>query len=347
MCQYSAVEGSATSWHTVHLGSLALSGAGILFVEATGVEPEGRITPGCLGLYSDENESALARTLAAVREVSPIALGIQLAHAGRKGSSATPWGGGQLIDAAHGGWTPIAPSAIPHRPEESPPHAMDHHDLARVIDSFRHCARRALRLGFQAIELHMAHGYLLHEFLSPLANQRTDQYGGSLENRMRFPIDVFKAVIDEAGGMVPVGVRISATDWVDGGWDIEQSVVLCKKLEALGCAFLDVSSGGVSRMQKIALGPGYQTPFSERIKREVAIPVIAVGMITEPRQAEDIIASGKADMVALARGMMINPHWPWRAAAELGGTVTAPPQYWRSPSAGLPPIFGDIKHGQR
>jgi 2,4-dienoyl-CoA reductase-like NADH-dependent reductase (Old Yellow Enzyme family) len=220
-------------------------------------------------------------------------------------------------------------------------------DFDRVIASFRGAAGRAVHLGFEAIELHMAHGYLLHQFLSPLSNLRTDGYGGSLENRMRFPLAVFKAVLDEVGGRIPVGVRLSATDWVEGGWDLGQSVVLCKTLEVMDCAFVDVSSGGVSYLQKIALGPAYQTPFAERIKREVAIPVITVGLITEPRQAEEIIAGGKADMVALARAMLNNPRWPWRAAVELGGEVKAPPQYWRSLPSGSPRIFGDAKMGQR
>jgi 2,4-dienoyl-CoA reductase-like NADH-dependent reductase (Old Yellow Enzyme family) len=348
MCQYSAVDGGATDWHMAHLGSLAMSGAGLLFVEATGVEAEGRITPACLGLYSDANEAALERAVKEIRLVSSIPLAIQLAHAGRKASSATPWDGGLLIPAtAKDGWVPMAPSAIPQRPEEPPPRAMTDADLTRVIKAFRDGTRRSLRLGFQAIELHMAHGYLLHEFLSPLSNQRTDSYGGSLENRVRYPLQVLDAVLAEVDGRVPVGVRLSATDWVDGGWDIEQSVVLSKQLEAKGCAFIDVSSGGVSWQQKIALVPAYQTPFAERIKREVKMPVMTVGLITEPAQAEDIIASGKADMVALARGMLNNPRWPWRAAIELGGEVKAPPQYWRCLPSGSPRIFGDAKVGQR
>jgi len=348
MCQYSAVDGSATDWHMAHLGALAISGAGILFVEATAVEAEGRITPGCLGLYSDANENALARVLKELRLTSDIPVAIQLAHAGRKGSSAVPWEGGLLIPAnAPGGWLPIAPSAIPQRPEEPPPREMNAADLKRVVDAFRHAARRAVRLGFEAIELHLAHGYLLHEFLSPLANQRRDDYGGPLDNRMRYPLEVFAAVMHEVAGRIPVGARLSATDWLEGGWDLEQSVALCKRLEALGCAFLDVSSGGVSWQQKIAIGPAYQAPFAESIKREVKIPVISVGLITEPKLAEDIIASGKADIVALARGMLNNPRWPWRAAVELGGVVKAPPQYWRCLPSGTPRIFGDAPVGQR
>ncbi|MDH3452927.1 MAG: NADH:flavin oxidoreductase/NADH oxidase [Gammaproteobacteria bacterium] len=347
MCQYSAAEGSAGDWHLAHLGSLAMSGAGLLFVEATAVNPEGRITPGCLGLYSEENEAALGRAAAVVRQVSDIPLGIQLAHAGRKASSRRPWEGGTLIDPGAGGWLPVAPSTIPQHPHEAPPQAMDAAGLDHVEDSFVAAVRRAKRLGFQAIELHMAHGYLLHQFLSPLANQRADEYGGELENRLRFPLRVFAAVQQAAGGDIPVGVRISATDWADGGWDIEQSVVFCKRLEDAGCQFVDVSSGGVSHLQKIPLGPGYQVPFAERIKREVDMPVISVGLITEPRQAEQIVASRQADMVALARGMLNDPRWPWRAAAELGATVTAPKQYWRCLPQGYPRVFGETPIGQR
>ncbi len=347
MCQYSAEDGSATDWHCAHLGSMALSGAGILFIEATHVEAIGRITPACLGLYSDANEAALASVMKELRLISAMPVGIQLAHAGRKGSSATPWNGGLLLDAAHGGWLPIAPSAIPQRPEEPPPHAMQRTDLERVIAAFRDSTRRALRLGFDAIELHLAHGYLLHEFLSPLSNQRTDEYGGSLENRMRYPLAVFKAVMEAADGKIPVGVRLSATDWMDGGWDIQQTITVSRELEQAGCAFLDISSGGVAYQQKIPLGPGYQAPFAEQVKQVVKIPVVSVGLITEPAQAEEIIASGKADVVALARGMLYNPRWPWRAAIELDGEVAAPPQYWRCLPSGLPRIFGEAKVGQR
>jgi 2,4-dienoyl-CoA reductase-like NADH-dependent reductase (Old Yellow Enzyme family) len=347
MCQYSAVAGSASDWHLAHLGSLAMSGAGLLFVEATAVNPEGRITPTCLGLYNDDNEAALARAVAIVRQVSDIVFAIQLAHAGRKASSARPWEGGKLIDPGAGGWQPVAPSAIALHPHEVPPRALDSDGLQHIETSFVEAARRAKRLGFQAIELHMAHGYLLHEFLSPLTNQRSDDYGGALENRMRFPLRVFAAVRREAGADIPVGVRISASDWIADGWDIEQSVALCKRLQEAGCGFVDVSSGGLSPAQKIQLGPGYQVPFAERIKREIDIPVISVGLITEPRQAEEIVASGQADMVALARGMLNDPRWPWRAAAELGATVTAPAQYWRCLPQGYPRVFGDTPAGQR
>jgi 2,4-dienoyl-CoA reductase-like NADH-dependent reductase (Old Yellow Enzyme family) len=348
MCQYSARDGNANEWHMAHLNSLALSGAGLLCLEATAVVPEGRITPGCLGLYNDDNEAALKAVIRNIRAVSPIPLAIQLGHAGRKASSHAPWDGGQLItDPAQGGWTTVAPSAIPQKPEEPAPKAMTREDIEQVIAAFADSAHRAKRLGFDAIELHVAHGYLMHQFLSPLANQRDDEFGGSLENRMRFPLAVFKAVSDAVEGSIPVGVRLSATDWIDGGWDVEQSIVLSQRLEALGCAFLDVSSGGLSYQQKITLAPGYQVPFAEQIKRAVKIPVMSVGLITQPQQAEDIVSSGKADIVALARGMLNDPHWPWRAAEALGGKVTAPRQYWRCLPHGTPQIFGDVKVGQR
>jgi 2,4-dienoyl-CoA reductase-like NADH-dependent reductase (Old Yellow Enzyme family) len=347
MCQYSAVEGSATDWHLIHLGALALSGAGLLCLEATAVNAEGRITPQCLGLYSDANQAALQRVVQALRAVSPIPLAIQLSHAGRKASSRAPWDGGSLIAPAVGGWIPLAPSAVAQRAEEPPPRAMGPQDLRHVVDSFVQSARRARDLGFDAIELHMAHGYLLHQFLSPLANQREDAYGGSLENRMRLPLEVFEAVRREVGSQLAVGVRLSATDWVDGGWDLASTVDIARRLEALGCAFLDVSSGGVSARQKIPLAPGYQVPFAAEVKRAVRIPVVSVGLIGEPKQAEEIVAQGQADAVALARAFLREPHWPWRAAAELGGTVVPPKQMSRALPPGSAPIFGDVRIGQR
>ena len=347
MCQYSAIDGSATPWHTVHLGSLAISGAGLLCLEATAVNPEGRITYGCLGLYNDENEAALQHVVQTLRAVSAMPLAIQLSHAGRKASSRSPWDGGSLIDLADGGWQPQAPSALPQKPDEAAPHALSTDEIDKIIADFKTATVRARRLGFDAIELHMAHGYLLHQFLSPIANQREDEYGGSLENRMRLPLAVLAAVRDVAGPDIAVGVRLSGTDWVEGGWDIEQSAQLCKHLEAAGCAFLDISSGGISPAQKIPLGPGYQVHLAQRIKSEVAIPVITVGLITDPHQAEQIIAERQADMVALARGMLNDPRWPWRAAVDLGGTVRAPHQFWRCLPHGTPPIFGDIRIGQR
>ncbi|MDO9005948.1 MAG: NADH:flavin oxidoreductase/NADH oxidase [Aquabacterium sp.] len=331
MCQYSATNGTPGDWHMIHLGHLALSGAGLLIIEATGVSPEARISPQDLGLYSDENEAGLARVLQAVRAHSPIAIGIQLAHAGRKASTKVPWEGGQQIRPDQPtGWQTEAPSAVPHAEGEVAPHALDVGGLARVRDDFAKAAQRAARLGIDGIEVHAAHGYLLHQFLSPLANHRQDQYGGGLENRMRFPLEVFEAVRAVFPADKPVWARISATDWVPGGWDIEGSIAFTHALKARGCAAIHVSSGGVSPAQDIKLGPGYQVPHAQRIKAEVGLPTIAVGLITEPEQAEAILAKGEADAIGLARAMLYDPRWPWHAAAKLGAQVTAPPQYLRS-----------------
>ena len=347
MCQYSATDGSMNDWHRAHLGSLALSGAGLLCVEATAVSPEGRITPGCVGIYSEQNVQALKGVVDSLRKISPIKLAIQLGHAGRKASSRRPWEGGALMTPAEGGWETVAPSAVPHKPEELAPTALSEARIKELVQLFVDGARRAREIGFDAIEVHGAHGYLLHQFLSPISNHRTDNYGGSLENRMRFPLEVFAAVRAAAGPEIAVGMRLSATDWVDGGWDTEQTIELSKRLQSLGADFLDISTAGISPLQKITLGPGYQVPFAERIKKEVSIPVMSVGLITEPRQAEDILASGKADMVALARTMIADPRWPWRAAAELGGTVTGSQQYYRCLPSGFPAVFGAVHTAQR
>ena len=347
MCQYSALDGNANDWHLIHLGQLALGGAGLLCIEASAVEAIGRITPNCLGLYSDDNEAALRGVISALRRHSGMPLAIQLAHAGRKASSHTPWDGGKLIETQAGGWEPIAPSALPFSPAEAPPREMTAADLDRVREAFAQAARRAAALGIDAIELHAAHGYLLHEFLSPLSNRRSDHYGGSLENRMRFPLEVFAAVRKAWPEAKPLGVRLSASDWIEGGWDLPQAIEFSQQLKKLGCDWIDASSGGLAPEQKIALGPGYQVPFAEAIRKEVGITTVAVGLITEPRQAEDIIAAGRADMVALARGMLYEPHWAWRAAAELGGQVSAPKQYWRAAPRGAEAIFRDARIGQR
>ena len=346
MCQYSAVDGAATAWHHVHLGHLALSGAALLIIEATAVEAVGRITHGCLGLWSDETEAALQRTLQTVRAASSMPIAIQLGHAGRKASSHVPWQGGQLMPLEQGGWRALAPSALPQLDGEAPPEALDEAGLQRIAAAFADAARRAHRLGLDAIELHGAHGYLLHQFLSPLSNARCDAYGGALANRMRFPLQVFEAVRAAVPGM-PVGVRLSATDWVEGGWDLAQSRVFVEQLRSRGLDFLHVSSGGVSPRQKIPLGPGYQVALAEQLKRETGVPTIAVGLITEPEQAEAIVASGQADLVALARAMLFDPRWPWHAAAQLGATVEAPPQYWRSQPRGMSGLFGEVHIGMR
>jgi 2,4-dienoyl-CoA reductase-like NADH-dependent reductase (Old Yellow Enzyme family) len=362
MCQYSAVDGCANDWHKVHLGHLALGGAGLLMIEATAVEPIGRITPGCLGLYDDATEQAMAALLDSLRSLStlhspdpgrsairqaPIPIGLQVAHAGRKGSSARPWEGGQLVAPADGGWTPVGPSAIPQLEGEAPPRELSPEDLAALKARFVDTTRRAARLGIDAIEVHAAHGYLLHAFLSPISNRRTDRYGGSAENRMRYPLEVFEAMRAAWPSDRPMGLRVSATGWIDGGWDPAQSVVFARALKSLGCDWIDASSGGVSPKQQIPLGPGYQVHLAERIRQEVDIPVMAVGLITEPEQAEAILAEGKADLVALARGMLYDPRWAWHAAAKLGASVQAPPQYWRSNPREFPNVFGKTRIGMR
>ena len=341
MCQYSADNGRASDWHMLHLGSLALSGAGLLIIEATAVEPEGRITYGDLGLWDDATEAALKPVLAAIRKYSPMPVAVQLAHAGRKASSALPWHGGkQIAPDAENGWQTYSASGLPYTDGYVPPVALDAAGLRRVKDAFAAAAKRADRLGIDAIEVHAAHGYLLHQFLSPLSNQRTDNYGGSLENRLRFPLEVFDAVRAAFAADKPVGIRVSASDWVDGGWDIDQTVEFVKQLKARGVAWVDTSSGGLSPHQKIALGPNYQVPFAEAVKA-TGVTTFAVGLITEAQQAEDIIASGQADCVALARGVLYDPRWPWHAAAQLGAQVEAPPQYWRSQPRDQKHLFGE------
>jgi len=347
MCQYSAENGEANDWHFTHINSLALSGAAMFCIEATHVEAIGRITPGCLGLYDDATEAALKPILVSVRKHSKTAVAIQLAHAGRKASSHKPWDGGQQIPVSQGGWQAEGPSAVPHKEGEAPPLALDAPGLARVRDAFVNAARRAERLGIDAIELHSAHGYLLHQFLSPISNKRTDQYGGSLQNRMRYPLEVFDAVRAAFPAEKPVGIKVSATDWVEGGWDLAQTIEYAKELKKRGVDWIDASSGGVSPLQKIPLGPGYQVPFAQAIKEATGVTTMAVGLITEAKQAEDIVVSGKADMVALARAMLYDPRWGWHAAAELGGQVEAPPQYWRSQPSTQKALFGTTTFGTR
>jgi 2,4-dienoyl-CoA reductase-like NADH-dependent reductase (Old Yellow Enzyme family) len=347
MCQYSADEGAANDWHFTHINTLALSGAAMFCIEATHVEAIGRITPGCLGLWNDATEAALKPILASVRKHSHTAVAMQLAHAGRKGSSHTPWDGGQLIPLAEGGWQTVGPSAVPHKEGEAAPLALDAAGLARIRDAFVSAAKRAQRLGIDALELHGAHGYLLHQFLSPISNKRTDQYGGSLENRMRYPLEVFDAVRAVFPSEKPVGVKVSATDWVEGGWDLPQTIEFVRELKKRGVDWIDASSGGVSPLQKIPLSPGYQVPFAQGIKEATGVTTIAIGLITEAKQAEEIVASGKADMVALARGMLYDPRWGWHAAAELGGQVEAPRQYWRSQPSTQKALFGATTFGAR
>lgn len=332
----------------MHLGQLAVSGAGLLILEATAVSPEGRISPNDLGLYSDNNETALGRVLQALRVYSPIPVAIQLSHAGRKASSRAPWDGGtQIRPEEANGWKTEAPSAVAHNLGEDEPKALTHADLERIRQDFVQSAARAARLGLDGVEIHAAHGYLLHQFLSPLANHREDDYGGSLENRMRFPLEVFEAVRAAFPAEKPVWVRLSATDWVPGGWDIEGTVALSKELKTRGCAAIHVSSGGVSAQQAIKLGPGYQVPFAQRVKADVGLPTIAVGLITEAEQAEAVLANGEADAISLARAMLYDPRWPWHAAAKLGAKVNAPKQYWRCQPREHTDLFTAASFGQR
>jgi 2,4-dienoyl-CoA reductase-like NADH-dependent reductase (Old Yellow Enzyme family) len=331
MCQYSAVDGCMTDWHTIHLGHLALSGASLLTIEATAVEPEGRITYGDTGLWDDATEAAMAGVLASVRRWSDMPIALQLAHAGRKASTEKPWfGGRQIAPGEPNGWQTVAPSPLPFAEGENPPIALDRDALAQLRRTFADSATRAARLGIDAVQIHCAHGYLLHQFLSPLSNRRDDEYGGSLENRMRFPIEVFRSVRDVFPAERPVTVRVSGTDWVPGGWDIEQTAAFARALEAEGCSGIHVSSGGLDPRQQIPAGPSYQVPLARAVKQAVRIPVTAVGLITEYEQAEAIVGTGDADLVALARGILYDPRWPWHAAAHLGAHAKAPPQYMRS-----------------
>lgn len=346
MCQYAAVNGEATDWHLMHWGNLFNSGAALFTIEATAVLPEGRITPNCLGLWDDRTEDKLASTLQRARKLAPHnPVCIQLAHAGRKASSAIPWEGGQLLDATHGGWPTVGPSALPQLPQEAPPQAMDSAALAHVRDAFVAAALRADKMGIDAIELHSAHGYLLHEFLSPLSNARDDAYGGSLENRMRFPLEVFAALRAAYSGVL--GVRVSASDWVEGGLTADEVTEFARRLKALGCDFIHVSSGGLSPQQKIAIGPGYQVHFAKQIRAATGMVTTAVGLITEPQQAEAILQAGDADLIALARAFLYQPRWGWQAAAALGGTVEANPAYWRCLPREAQTAFGKVAIGGR
>jgi len=348
MCQYSAVDGRAVDWHTVHWGQLLQSNAGMFTIEATAVSALGRITYGCLGLYDDACETALGERLAIARSIAPpIPIAIQLAHAGRKGSSQVPWEGGQLIPLDQGGWTPVAPSAIAQLEHEALPAALDLAGIAQIKREFVAAAERASRIGIDAIELHMAHGYLLHEFLSPLSNQRNDAYGGSFDNRVRFPLEVFAAVRNAWPQDKPLGVRVSATDWVEGGWTLEESIELARRLQSAGCDWIDTSSGGVSPRQKIPLGPGYQVHLARAIRKATSMPTMAVGLITDAAQAEAIVAAHDADLVAMARALLWDPRWPWHAAATLGAQVQVPKPYWRSAPREAGNVLAYAKIGMR
>jgi 2,4-dienoyl-CoA reductase-like NADH-dependent reductase (Old Yellow Enzyme family) len=339
MCQYSAVDGCMTDWHLIHLGHLALSGAAFLMIEATAVLPEGRITYADVGLWSDETEKAMARVVASIRRYSDMPIGVQLAHAGRKASTEVPWkGGAQIGPDSVNGWQTWAPSPIPFAPGEQAPAALDHDGLARMREAFVHAARRAYRIGLQAIQLHGAHGYLLHQFLSPLSNRREDDYGGTPERRMRFPLEVFEAV-RAAVPEIPVTMRVSGTDWVPGGWDLRQTVEFARELQSRGCDGLHVSSGGLTPEQNIPVGPNYQVPLARGVKEATGMPVIAVGLITGYEQAEAIIGTEEADLIALARGIIYDPRWPWHAAAFFGERIRVPNPYLRSQPRQFPRLF--------
>ena len=341
MCQYSAIDGMPNEWHRMHLGQFAVGGAGLVFVEATGVSPEARITPGCPGIWSDAQTGAHGEIVRFFSDYGSAVPGIQLAHAGRKASAKVPWEGGTPLEGADA-WQTVAPSAEPYGPGWHTPKALDDEGLAKIEADFAAAAGRAVAAGYRAIEVHAAHGYLLHQFLSPVANRRNDEWGGDLTGRMAFPLRVFRAV-RKAAPDVAVGVRFSATDWIEGsGWDIEDAVAFAGALEEAGCDFVDVSSGGIGPAQAIRSGPGYQTGFAAAVRAAVAMPVMAVGRITDPHQAETILATGQADLIALARAMLYDPRWAWHAAAALGAEAAFPPQYARChPSLAGEPVPGN------
>jgi 2,4-dienoyl-CoA reductase (NADPH2) len=329
MCQYSAQDGFANDWHLVHLGARAAGGAGLVIVEATAVLPEGRISPQDLGLWSDDQAEPLARIAAFIASRGAVP-GIQLAHAGRKASVARPWEGGRRLPPGSGGWTTVAPSPLPFAPADSAPVALDEGGIQAVVAAFVAAARRAARAGFQFIEVHGAHGYLLHQFLSPLSNARTDAYGGGLEGRLRLPLEVASAVRSALPNDLALAFRVSATDWVEGGWDLDQTVELARRLAGAGVDLLDVSSGGSSPKAVVPLRPGYQVPFAAAVRAKAGLPTAAVGLITGAEQAEAILRDGHADLVLLGRELLRNPHWPLQAARELGAEGPWPSPYLRA-----------------
>ena len=344
MCQYSATNGQATEWHLMHYGSLALSGAGFLIVEATSVVPEGRISYGDLGIWDDKTAFALGKVVNFIRLHSQIPLAIQLIHAGRKASTDLPWKSNDFVPVGNpNGWQTYAPSAEPLSTGGTVPEELTINEIKDIIIQFAEAAKRAVSIGFNAIELHGAHGYLMHQFLSPVTNKRTDEYGGNFENRIRFTLDVFDAVKASVPKDFPVCIRISATDWIDGGWDLQQSIELARRLEIGGCGYIHVSTGGLDGgLQKLPpLQSGYQLPFAEAIKKEVRMPVIGVGLITEPEEAEKAIETGKADMIAIGRGMLYDPRWGWHAAAALGAKATGAKQYLRCEPHKVKGLFKD------
>jgi len=330
MGQHVCSDGNAADWHMMHLGQYAVCGAGLVIIEATAISPGGRISPFSLGLYSDENEAALRRIVDFCRDIGQAPFGIQLDHSGRKGSREPSWGSRAQIEIADGGWETVAPSAVPWANNYPAPRALDEAGMDEIKEQFVAATRRSDNLGLDLIELHCAHGYLLHQFLSPITNHRDDAYGGSLEKRLAFPLEVFTAMRAAWPKHKPMGVRVSVTDWIDGGWDVESSVAFGTALKERGCDFIVASSGGIAPQQAIEAGPGYQVGFADQIKRETGLATMAIGLITEPLQADTIVRSGQADMIALARGLMYNPRWPWHAAVALGQHAPFPQPYWQS-----------------
>lgn len=333
MCQYSAADGVVGDWHLMHVGQFAVGGHGLFIAEATAVEPRGRISPYCPGLWNDEQMVAWKRVVDFTKAWGNTPMAVQLAHAGRKGSSRKPWRGGTQAPQSEGGWTTVAPSALPFDDSRPEPHALSVEEIAQITQDFADAARRADQAGFDAVEIHAAHGYLLHQFLSPLSNQREDAYGGDFANRTRLVLQVFDAVRAAFPADKPVGVRVSATDWVEGGWDLDDTVALAALLESKHCDFIHVSSGGLSVAQEIPLGPGYQVELCATITQSTEMATIAVGLIDDAKQAETIVRTGQADMVALARGVLYDPHWTWRAAEVLGAQAPYPRQYERAHAA--------------
>lgn len=335
MCMYMCKDGKMGPFHAMHVGSLATSGAGLVILEAAGVVPEGRITPNCVGLWDDDCAASYKAILDGVRTYAPdVPITIQLNHAGRKGSAYAPAaqerdGKSGRVPPSEGGWEPVGPSAIAHGAQHQPPRELTTAEVQQIVQDFVAATRRADALGLEGVELHFAHGYLVHQFLSPLSNQRTDQYGGSEENRERLALELYEACRAVLSPSKPLWVRVSATDWMEGGWDVTRTINLCHKLKALGCPAIHVSSGGLVEEQKIPIGPGYQVRLARQVREATGLPTIAVGMITDPLQAELVLQEGSADAIAVARGLLFNPHWPYEAARVLDGKVAAPPSYWR------------------
>jgi 2,4-dienoyl-CoA reductase-like NADH-dependent reductase (Old Yellow Enzyme family) len=343
MCQYNSDNGSANDWHLMHLGQFSLGAGALVMTEATHVTPEGRITLKCAGMYSDENAAAMKRVIDFCRKYGVAKHGIELAHAGRKGSTLPPAAGGRALKPEEGAYETVAPSALPYAPDWHVPREMTKQDIARVRNAFADAVKRVLRIGYDLVELHAGHGYLCHEFLSPLSNHRKDEYGGSLENRMRFTLETFAAMRAAWPSDKPMGARISVTDWVEGGWNADESVVLARELKKLGCDYIDCSSGALDPRQQVPFAPGYNVPFAARIRKEADIPTMVVGLITGPRQCEEIVASDKADFVCLARGAMWNPRFAWHAAEELGAEAAYAPKYMACHPKLRPQVFPNRK----